>query len=289
MDWLNKMNLSLNYIEQHLTEEISNTELASIVCCSPYHFTRMFSFISGITLSEYIRRRRLTMATFELQNSDIKIIDLANKYGYNSPTAFNRVFQSLQGVSPTVARNKGICLKSYPKMSFLISVKGDINLSYRIEDKQNFTVIGLKERMNTVNGNEDFNRITEMWAKLTEEQASKILSLSNSKINGLIGVSANNNGNEFDYYIATTTDVSNEDNLIKLEIPVSTWAIFGCVGALPNSIIEVWKRIFTEWFPSSGYENSDLPCIEVYSDGDMTSDDYKCELWLPIVKSTLSI
>lgn len=285
MDWLERMNQSLDYIEQHLTEEIENAELAKIVCCSAYHFTRMFSFISGITLSEYIRRRRLSMAALELQNSNIKIIDLALKYGYDSPTAFTRAFQSLQGVSPTEARNEGVRLKSYPKMSFLITVKGDVNMNYRIENKDGFTVVGIKERMVTVNGNENFDCITEMWAGLTEEQAGQILSLSNGKIEGLIGVSANNNGVEFDYYIAATTDIRSDSSMSILEIPASTWAIFECVGALPNSITDVWKRIFTEWFPSSGYENADSPCLEIYSDGDTTSNEYKCEIWLPITKS----
>ncbi len=285
MDWLERMNCSLDYIEQHLTEEIENAELAKIVCCSVYHFTRMFSFISGITLSEYVRRRRLSMAALELQNSGIKIVDLALKYGYDSPTAFARAFQALQCVSPSEARSKGVRLKSYPKMSFLITVKGDIDMNYRIEDRDGFTVAGIKERMVTVNGNENFERITEMWAGLTEEQAGEILGYSNGKMDGLLGVSANNNGQEFDYFIAATIDEGSNKGLSTIEIPASTWAIFECTGALPNSIIDVWKRIFTEWFPSSGYENADSPCLEVYSDGDTAADDYKCELWLPIVKS----
>lgn len=284
MEWLDGLNQSLEYIERHLTEEIDNAELANIVCCSVYHFTRMFSFISGVTLPEYIRRRRLTQAALELQNSDIKIIDLALKYGYKSPTAFNRAFRSMHGISPTSAKSKGIQLKSYPKMSFLLSVKGDVSMDYRIEEKQGFNVVGIKERMKAVNGNEDFDRITEMWAELNEEQASKISSFSNGKIAGLIGVSANNNGNEYDYYIAATTDISHDKVLDILEIPGTKWAIFDCIGALPNSIVEVWKRIFTEWFPLSGYENADLPCLEVYADGDMSASDYKCELWLPIKK-----
>ena len=289
MDWLERMNQSLDYIEEHLTADIDNTELAKIVCCSAYHFTRMFSFISGITLSEYIRRRRLSMAALELQNSNVKIVDLALKYRYDSPTAFTRAFRSMHGVAPTDAKNAGVRLKSYPKMSFLITIKGDVSMNYRIENKERFTVVGLKERMTgTVDSSENANRMMEIWSNLTEEKTSEIMSLSNGYIHGLIGITAHDNGTEFDYYVAATTDNKTDaPNMNLLDVPASTWAVFDCVGALPDSIGETWKRIFAEWFPSSGYENADSPCLEVYFDGDVTSDDYRCELWLPVIKSKL--
>lgn len=123
MDWLERMNDAISYIENNLTTEIKYEELSRIVCCSIYHFQKMFSFLTGVPLSEYIRRRRLTQAAYELSNSNIKVIDLALKYGYESPDSFTRAFQNMHGVTPTKARKMGIVLKAYPRMSFHISIK----------------------------------------------------------------------------------------------------------------------------------------------------------------------
>ena len=123
MEWIDRMNNAVDYIELNLTDEISYEKLAQIACCSTYHFQRMFSFITGVPLSEYIRRRRLTLAAFELQTSNIKVIDVAIKYGYESPEAFSRAFKNLHGVMPISARDIGVSLKAFPKMTFLISIK----------------------------------------------------------------------------------------------------------------------------------------------------------------------
>jgi AraC family transcriptional regulator len=285
MDFLQNMNLAMEYIERHLTDEISPTELAGIAGCSAYHFARMFSFISGIPLSEYIRHRRLTAAAFDLQRDGVKVIDVAMKYGYDSPTSFNRAFQNLHGIPPKEARVKGRQLKSYPVMSFHLSVRGDVQMNYRIEEKGEFTIAGIKERMTMVAGEENFKRITELWANLSGDDAGKIMSLSDGFIEGLIGVSANHDGESFDYYIAATTGGNTETDLPTLCVRAATWAVFESVGALPDAIVGVWRRIFSEWFPNSGYENAELPTLEIYSEGDITADDYKCELWVPIVKA----
>jgi AraC family transcriptional regulator len=172
------MNLAMEYIERHLTDEINPSELAGIAGCSAYHFVRMFSFISGIPLSEYIRRRRLTAAAFDLQRDGTKVIDVAMKYGYDSPTSFNRAFQNLHGIPPKEARVKGSLLKSYPVMSFHLSVRGDVQMNYRTEGKGEFNIVGIKERMTMVAGEENFKRITELWANLSGGDAGKIMSLS---------------------------------------------------------------------------------------------------------------
>jgi AraC-type DNA-binding domain-containing proteins len=145
MDLLEKMNGALIYIEENLTNDIDFKEAARLAFCSEYHFKRMFSFLSGITLSEYIRRRRLTLAAFELINSNIRIIDVAVKYGYGSPDSFTRAFQSLHGVTPTEARNIGQSLKAYPPMTFQLSIKGGTQMNYRIEEKEAFRIIGIKK------------------------------------------------------------------------------------------------------------------------------------------------
>ena len=143
MDWLVRMNNAMEYIEDNLADEISYEKVAQIACCSTYHFQRMFSYITNVPLSEYIRRRRLTLAAFELQTSDIKVIDVAIKYGYESPEAFSRAFKNLHGVMPSSARDMGISLRAYPRMTFSISIKGDIKLDCRIEKRESFDMFGV--------------------------------------------------------------------------------------------------------------------------------------------------
>jgi len=135
MDWLDRMNSAMEYIETHLSDDINYDQVAKLACCSTYHFQRMFSFITNVPLSEYIRRRRLTLAAFELQSRDKKVIDIALKYGYESPEAFSRAFKNLHDIMPSHAHNEGVTLKSYPQMSFHISIKGDSEMNYRIIDR----------------------------------------------------------------------------------------------------------------------------------------------------------
>lgn len=144
MEWLERLNYAIDYIEEHLAEEIRYDEAAKIACCSTFHFQRMFSYIAGVPLSEYIRRRRMTVAAFELQQSAVKVIDLALRFGYDSPTAFNRAFQGVHGVPPTAAKETGVALNTYPRISFHISIKGDAKMDYRIEKKEAFRIVGLK-------------------------------------------------------------------------------------------------------------------------------------------------
>ena len=147
MEWIERLNASLNYIEEHLSEVIEIDDLAQIACCSSYHYQRMFTYIAGIPLSEYLRRRRMSIAAVELQQSEIKIIDLSLKYGYNSPTAFNRAFQSVHGSAPSAVRKAGSVVKTFPPISFRITVKGVEEMNYRIEKKEAFRIVGLSAPM----------------------------------------------------------------------------------------------------------------------------------------------
>ena len=124
MEWIDRLNDAIGYIEEHLRGEIDAAQLGKIACCSSYHFQRMFTYMAGIPLSEYIRRRRMSLAAVDLQGKNVKIIDVAGKYGYNSPTAFNRAFQSVHGVAPSAVKNEGVSVKSFPPIQFKITVKG---------------------------------------------------------------------------------------------------------------------------------------------------------------------
>ena len=148
MDWIERLNDAVKYIEENLSSDIDYSLAAQRACCSLYHFQRMFSYISGIPLSEYVRRRKMSLAAADIIGGE-KIIDVAVKYGYSSPTAFNRAFKSVHGVAPSDARSCGTVLKSYPPLVFKITVKGVYEMNYRIEKKDAFRVVGVSSPMET--------------------------------------------------------------------------------------------------------------------------------------------
>ncbi len=283
MDTLENMKNAIDYIEDNLNAEIEYAKVAQIALCSQYHFQRMFAFLIGIPLAEYIRRRRLTLAAFDLQNSNEKIIDIALKYGYNSPDSFSRAFFAMHEVIPSKAREKGISLKAYPRVTFSLSLKGVVEMKYRIEQKEPFTVVGVKRRFSHVDGLGE--NIGKMWSETSAETFDQINALGDTEPYGLLGVySGMYEDNTTDYYIATTTKKSCPENLSKLDIPSLTWAVFEITGPMPTAMAEVWGRIFSEWFPTSGYEHAEAPEVEWYSKGDLSAADYKSEIWIPVVK-----
>ena len=287
MEWVNRLNEAVAYIEENLAQEISYDKAAKIACCSTFHFQRMFSYIADVPLSEYIRRRRLTLAAFELLTSDAKIIDIALKYGYDSPTSFNRAFRHVHGVSPTEARTMGVPLKAYPKITFKISIKGDAEMNYKITTKEAFKIVGVKEHYN-MKVEECFVKVPLFWGKTVQSGVvPSILSLMNREPYGLLGVSTCMNGEELDYYIAVATDKEAPQGMEQYTVPACIWAIFECIGPMPTAIQELQKRIVSEWLPTSGYEYANAPDIEVYFEGDQQAADYRCEVWLPITKKNI--
>jgi AraC family transcriptional regulator len=182
MDTLENMKKAIDYIEDNLDAEIEYGKVAQIALCSQYHFQRMFAFLIGVPLSEYIRRRRLTLAAFDLQNSNEKIIDLALKYGYISPDSFSRAFVAMHGVTPSKAREKGISLKAYPRVTFSLSIKGVVEMNYRIEQKDLFAVVGVKQRFSHIDGLGE--SIGKMWSKSNSNPPRGNLSSSEAFVIG---------------------------------------------------------------------------------------------------------
>jgi len=295
MDWLQRMNGVISYIEDNLDSDIDFEKVAKIACCSSYHFQRMFSFIIDVPLSEYIRRRRLTLAAFELQNSNVKIIDLSLKYGYDSPNSFTRAFQNLHGVTPSVARDKGVQLKAYPRISFHISIKGDVEMNYKIEERPGFKVFGVEEIINSVNEN-NFKQVPEFWRRChTDGTCDRLSAIEvSSQVKGLCRLNAamcySDTGRDtFPYMIGVVdfegkTEVPAEFTIVNIK--PYTWAIFktdehGLEDA-PQKIQPVWKRIFPEWFPTSGYEHADGPELELTYE--VSENRFYTEVWIPVVK-----
>ncbi|MBJ7960093.1 AraC family transcriptional regulator [Bacillus mycoides] len=289
MDSLKNMNAAMQYVEDNLTHEIDFKEVAKIAFCSEYHFKRMFSFLAGISLSEYIRCRRLTLAAFELKDSNAKVIDVAIKYGYNSPDSFTRAFQNLHGITPSEARNTIRSLKAYSSMTFQLSIQGGNEMNYRIEEKEPFQIIGIQKRVPIVfNGvNEE---IASMWKSLTPQSIQTLKMLSNVNPNGIISASTNfsegrmEEKGELDHYIGVATTKDCPEQFAQLEVAASTWAIFEAVGPFPDALQNVWGRIYSEWFPSSNYELAEGPEILWNEQKDVTSPNFKSEIWIPVLK-----
>ncbi len=285
MEWIDRLNDAVDYIENNLTGEIDVAQAARAAACSVYHFQRIFPYVAGMTLGEYIRRRRLTLAAFELTAGTARIIDLAAKYGYDSPTAFSRAFQSVHGVSPTSARAEGVRLTAFPRIAFSISIKGEQAMNYRIDKREAFRIVGVgtKEPMTM----EDcFEKVPQFWGRIHQEGwVPRMLPLMDgSGPMGVLGVSLCENGEFSGYVVAVASEKPCPEGMEEYIVPAGTWAVFDCVGPMPGAMQELEKRIVSEWLPTSGYEYAAAPDIEVYGDGDQSAPDYRSQVWLPIVK-----
>ncbi len=282
MDWIERLNLSLEYIEQNLTEKLDYEKIAQIACCSAYHFQRMFAYLAGVPLGEYIRRRRMTLAAAELQTGDTKVIDLAVKYGYDSPTAFNRAFQGVHGIAPSAARESGVALQAFLPISFKIMVKGAAQMEYRIEQKEAFRIVGLSAPLKE-NLEENFQVVPQLWAKAAQEGVvPKLAAMMDTPIKGVLGVSACM-GKDWYYYIAAASTLPLADTgFAEYTVPACTWAVFPGTGSMPGSIQTLEQRIVTEWLPTSGYEYADAPDVELYLTPDPQNATF--EVWVPVVK-----
>jgi len=280
LEWINRLNKSIDYIEEHLTSEIEYGALAKIACCSSFHFQRMFAYMANISLSEYIRRRRMTLATIDLQSGE-KIIDVALKYGYSSPTAFNRAFQSIQGIAPSLVKENGVSLKSYLPITFQITVRGVSEMNYRIEEKEAFRIVGISMPLHK-EIDRNFEIVPTMWGKAGKEGTlGRLAGLMDSQPMGMLGVSVCNDEEDWRYFIAVSSTVPLDGAFEEYLIPAATWAVFSGEGT-NQSIQELEKRIVTEWLPSSGYEYANAPDIEVYLNDDPQNAKY--EVWIPVKK-----
>ena len=283
------MNQALVYIEENLDGEIDFRQVERLALCSEYHFRRLFSFLAGISLSEYVRRRRLTWAAFDLIHSDARVIDTAIKYGYSSPDSFSRAFYSLHGVTPTEARATGRSLKAFPRMTFQITLQGVSEMNYRIVDKEGFAIVGLMRRVPLIYHGVN-PHIAAMWQLLNEELIGTLKGLSNVEPLGLISASANfsegrQDGGELDHVIGVATTRQPPEGLARLEVPAGTWAVFESVGPFPETLQAIWGRIYSEWFPSSVYELAPGPEILWNEGKDTALPTFRSEIWIPVRKT----
>lgn len=287
MDWIGRMNEAMLHIEHHLTESLNTEDLAKIAGCSTYHFQRMFAYMTGMPLSEYIRRRKMTLAVTDLKKADLKIIDVALKYGYSSPTAFNRAFQSVHGVAPSLVKLDGVSVKSYSPLNFQMVIKGMESLEFRIETKEAFRVVGISVPLY---GNfadmagpveqiweiVESNGIIQKLKRLTREGPSRLLEI----------MIPDENTESWRYLISVASDVPIEESLEAYLVDAYTWAIFSYEGKTIEETQELGKRVISEWLPTSGYEYDNGPDISVHAiDG---IEKAILEYWVPIKKACKS-
>jgi len=288
MEPLQNLNQAMRYIEANLVGAIDFQKVAQLAGCSEYHFRRMFSFLAGMPLNEYIRRRRLSQAAMELQRSNSKVIDLAVKYGYDSPDSFSRAFHAVHGLMPSEARTAGAFLKAVPPMTFQLSIQGGNEMDYRIIEKPAFYITGLKKQVALVYQGVN-PEIAAMWQSLTMEDIHALKQLSNIEPLGLLSASVNfaesrAEGTSLDHFIGVATHTPPPDAKWQvLAVPASVWAVFTVRGTFPDALQNVWGRIYAEWFPMSAYELAPGPEILWNEGKDTSKPDFHSEIWIPVV------
>lgn len=286
IEWLNRMSDALIYIEKNIEGEVNVEAIAKITYSSPFHFQRMFHMLTGVTVVEYVRKRRLSLAAQELMTGQHKVLDVALKYGYETPESFSKAFKKLHGVNPSEVKHTGVSLKAFPPISFQISLKGDKEMDYRIEKSEGFKVVGKSIKV-SMQGGQNNIVIPQFWDENCENGFVQSLEKMAGPL-GRFGICYDfcHEKQELTYMIAVEKGESREkeelEELEILEVPPSTWAIFKSVGAMPHAIQKVWGRIYSEWFPATGYEHSGGPELEVYLPGNPDSNDYVCEVWIPV-------
>ena len=287
MNLIDGLQNAINYMEDNITEDIDYDKIAEVACSSRFYFQRIFQIVCGYTLGEYIRSRRLSLAAEELYNKNVKVIDVAFKYGYNSCESFSRAFTKFHGISPSQVKSGNSNLKSFSKLSIKIVIEGGKDMNYRIEKTGEFTIIAKRARYG--GGKEISNKnIKKTWQTYFEDGTIKKLCSyikpDNMFKGAIVGVCFDDpTKGDFDYAIGTLYDGGKVNEELSLEnVPKNTWAVFPCVGKMPKAFEELYKRIYTEFFPTSKYQPYGGMCIEVYYSDDILSEDYKCEIWISV-------
>ncbi|MGN0574294.1 MAG: effector binding domain-containing protein [Acutalibacteraceae bacterium] len=284
MEWSEAISEAIDYIEKNITEDITIEDIAGHVFISPYYFQKGFSLLCGITVSEYIRNRRLALAGNELAAGESRVIDVALKYGYDTPDSFAKAFTRFHGITPSTVRKEKSMLKSFAPLKIKISLEGGYIMDYKITKKDSFTVLGVSEKFSYDGAKE---KIPEFWKNHFANGGGK-------HVCGMFGINIDENmgGTEFEYLIADLYNPIAEipEGFVTKVIPAFTWAVFPCKGAMPESLQNVNEKIFSEWLPAlRDYEFAAGYCIEMYDDpskypGGTGDENYYSEIWIPVKK-----
>ena len=287
MDWITGISKAIDYIEEHITEPTDYARAAKEACSSPFNFQRVFALLCGYTLGDYVRMRRLTLAGEELLSTNAKVIDVALRYGYDSPESFSRAFTRFHGVSPSAVR-KGAAIRSFSRICVKLILTGGSIMEYRIEKKQEAKII-CRRREFTKPGDDYTNReIPEFWNECGRDGSIQKLCgyiKDSAQFKGLLGVcfSTEMTDSGFPYGIGAEYDGESDPQDFEIvEIPAYTYAVFTVRGRMPDAFRETYRKICTEFFPQSGYEYGNGVEIEVYPSADVQNPDYSCEIWIAV-------
>nr|WP_202121279.1 AraC family transcriptional regulator [Streptomyces sp. BA2] len=285
---LERLNQAMEHIEARLDQRIDVADLARTAVTSEYHFRRLFSALAGMPLSEYIRRRRLTVAGAEVLAGERTLLEVAVRYGYSSGEAFARAFRGMHGVGPGEARRDGATLRSQPRMSFRLIVEGSSSMQYRVVDRDEFRVVGRKARVPLVH--EGMNpAIAEFIRGIGQETLGRIESLSDQEPQGIVSVSdgldpSRAEGTELDYWHGVVSRAEAPDDMDVLTVPAGAWAVFESEGPFPQTLQYLWRDVFTQWFPSNPYQSRPGPeILRTRLSDDGTRAD--AELWIPVERT----
>ena len=273
--WITGFQESIDFIEQNLTEEKDTEEVASRASLSSFYYQRIFGALCGMTVGEYIRARRMTLAAQELTGSDSKVIDIAVRYGYDSPDSFTKAFQRFHGITPSQAREPGASLRSLAPLHIKITLEGGSMLDYRIVEKAQFTIVGMKRRFNS---DTSYQEIPKFWNEWMSDMKG---------LKGTFGVCLDMDGKDFDYWIADLYEPWEDikDGCETYVIPGGLWAQFTCRGPLPDSLQSVNTKIWSEWLPSlKGYSLAGNYSLEVYTPPAEKPEDTISYIWIPLKK-----
>lgn len=287
MDMLKDMNEALRYIEGHLDEDIDFTKVAAIAGVSEFHFRKMFSYLSGMGLSSYIRSRRLSQAAIDLQR-DQRVLDVAVKYGYDSADGFSRAFREWSGMSPSDVKNSDR-FKAFPRLTFQLTIQGGMDMECRIAEKDAFKLVGIKKRVPIVFEGPN-PEIMKMAQSITGEQRGQLQQWRNTDVQTVVNASLNfddgrlEEKGQLDHLVGSITTLEGDfEGFDVVEVPAGSWAIFSLEGPFPQKLQDTWGKIFSDWLPSSNYELVDGP--EISFNGDMSDlQNVYSEIWIPVKK-----
>lgn len=291
MDWITRIQRAIDYVEAHIMEPIEYEEVAKCAYSSSFHFQRIFSILCGFTLGEYIRSRRLSMAGNELSESNEKIIDVALKYGYDSPESFSRAFTRFHGVLPSQVKANGVSLKSFSPLFVKLILDGGNIMDYRIENKNSFDII-VKKKHVSCNKELSSTEISDFWCQCgmdgTIDTVCKYIPKDNIFGDCIVGVCFGNDATEqeFPYGIGAmyNGEPIKDDNYVVEKIPAHTYVVFPFKNIVTESFPNLYKQIYTEFFPTSEYEPCGGTDFEVYPPSVVNSTVYNCEIWMAVVK-----
>ncbi len=274
-----RFNQTMTYIESVLDSEIDKKKIQQLSGYSYSMFSRLFSILAEMTLSEYIRKRRLSEAVNDLKTTSQKIVDIAMKYGYDSADSFSASFKKFHGVTPSEVR-RGMTYKVFPKLQLSLKVMGGRDMNITIEKKQAFAVAGV-----LASGIESKD-CPKVWDKLyATYDRDSLKKLGNATMIGVCSETIENTRvNYLAGYDVTDKKVTQELGLDVLEVDEAEYAVVPVKGNVPDSIHEAWKYVLEVFFPENGYRHSGAPDFEVYKEGNIHADDYEMALWIPIIK-----